>query len=940
MDDDDDDLKEGSSVYDNMVSKKKASTFCPRLFSQKSKRDGASSSKASAGGGAGQSAELKWSSHLTTTKASMKSGKGGQETLQKVAILAAANTTLKESALSCIADVGNVHTVDLESCKLREIPPYLDNVETLVILRLIGNTIRRVPKEVGQCKKLEILHLGGNHISFLDPEVFSDRAFPQLEVISLRHNKLSMLPKDFGLTATPCRIKHIDLAENNLAVLPDSIAFCQSLRFLDITKNRITQLPKSFQFPKLEKLFMSFNAIVELPEGIGDCTKLEKIRMTNNLVRRLPDNLLNLRKTLQEFQVEKNPLVIPSITAFEMGGLENLFKLLDEHVRNAKALSEAVTVPALMSTEQQALDNEAAGQQAALDMEVQALQEGATQRDNRSGLGSGLDYYFSHCVEGFPDKMTGAVDEQAITEIRRAESTLLIIKKNVYFQSQVSLAKDAEKNGGIENVPKNLKKFLDPTYDVTKWHGVSRVTDLDLYFNLLVYSTKPLYSSCWILFDKYETEDKGYLNKEEWNEFVSSSPVLLEDPAIHEGMWNLMSWRANDRVTLTDFVAAWHIHDVEDIDPVIQRSAQVLRLDYYDMSIQELQNRLRSKDAEDATPMLDFDQDSDDEPPEDSQIRIERVEGERFVLPASNVGDKGKPKDKTSADTNGRLKPVSENGIEISMTDAQYAEYENAHGGGDDDDGDKSDISVQSNELSESTDGDQEDFDFCVDDHWVKMGDASEGNGQLGEVQVRSDDAVKELMNMDPASFFKRMPKKNKSSAAEAKALLPRKDMPKGKKQKTKVTDSRYKTDVFLVRQEIRRVFRNLPYDDFVKLINFLLRGMQMIKHSRKATTYWHADDPTFKFTMGVSCSNLYTRRLLWDMGFVLVDNLYWVWPVVHMKEVSKLAKDNVPVWGDEEIPRSCPGRNEDRLDDMIALLRNCQKRLHKQQKAFNGNFP
>merc|ERR1719201_3281245 len=107
--------------------------------------------------------------------------------------------------------------------------------------------------------------------------------------------------------------------------------------------------------------------------------------------------------------------------------------------------------------------------------------------------------------------------------------------------------------------------------------------------------------------------------------------------------------------------------------------------------------------------------------------------------------------------------------------------------------------------------------------------------------------------------------------------MQPRNNSPKGKKQPVKVmNDPHFKTDVFSVRQEIRRVFRNLPYDDFVKLINFLLRGMQMIKHSRRTATYWHADDPTFKFTMGVSCSNLYTRRLLLDMGFALVDNLYW----------------------------------------------------------------
>lgn len=917
--DDTDEQMEGTSVYDNMVAKKKESHW--RLFSWRRKSAASTGSKSA--GGAGQSAKLQWSNHLTIIKALMKGTKGGQETLQKVAVLSAKNTTLKDNALSSIPDVGQVHTVDLEACRLREVPPYLDNVDTLVILRLLNNSIRRIPKELGHCLKLETIHLGWNHISYLDPEIFSEQSFPLLEVINLRHNKLVILPINFGTTCRPCRIKHIDLAENNIVSLPDTLSNCKHLQFFDISKNKISELPKSFQFPKLTKLFMSFNQIVELPDSIGDCVSLQSIRMTHNLVRRLPDNMLNLRHTLQEFQVDMNPLVVPSITAFEMGGLEQAFKLLEEHVRNAE---RAAAMPALMPPAKvPALENKVAGQLIALDMEANTWLEGGKEQSPHAN--QSLDYYFSHCKS-----------EEEITEIRRAESTLLIIKKNLYFQSQVALAKAARDGpGGDSAVPNNLKKFLDPSFDVSKWHGVSRVTDLDLYFNLLVYSTKPLFSSCYTLFDKFETEDKGYLNKDEWNEFLTCSPVLLEDAKIHEGMWQLMAWQFSDRITLPDFVAAWHIHDVEHIDPQIQRSASVLRLDYYDMSILELQNRLRSKDAQDATPTLDFDQDSDEEHvPEDSQIRLERVEGERWVTPASNTKNGGKQKGNARDD-----RPTAHKEIKnLSMTDAEFAEYD-AHHGDNVSDGDQSDISLQSDQLSDSSvealhSSDR--YDFCVDDHWMKMGASSSGNGPAGELQVNSDDALRSLMDMDPANFFKKMTKK-KGNDADAKALLPRKETPKGRKAKAHTQDSRFKTDVYPVRQEIRHVFRNLPYDDFVKLINFLLRGMQMIKHNRRGATYWHVDDPTFKFSMGVFGSNLYTRRLLLNMGFALLDNLYWVWPVVHMQEVSRLASSGVPVWGDEEIPRTCPGRNADRLDDMITLLRNCQKRLHKLGKAFNGNF-
>merc|ERR1719502_2270552 len=121
-------------------------------------------------------------------------------------------------------------------------------------------------------------------------------------------------------------------------------------------------------------------------------------------------------------------------------------------------------------------------------------------------------------------------------------------------------------------------------------------------------------------------------------------------------------------------------------------------------------------------------------------------------------------------------------------------------------------------------------------------------------------------MDIEPANFFKMIDERKAKKKAEQSETQGKHSggAPRGKmkKQSKVMNDSRFKTDVYSVRQEIRRVFRNLPYDDFVKLINFLLRGMQMIRHTKRSQTFWHADDPSFKFTMGIYGKNLYTRRL------------------------------------------------------------------------------
>jgi hypothetical protein len=410
----------------------------------------------------------------------------------------------------------------------------------------------------------------------------------------------------------------------------------------------------------------------------------------------------------------------------------------------------------------------------------------------------------------------------------------------------------------------------------------------------------------------------------------------LENPKVNEGMWQLLAWRFGDRIPMVDFIAAWHIHDVEQQDPWIQRMAEVLRLDYYNMDIPELQNRLRAKDAEDATPVLNFDgadEDSDNDgiEEENCEITLERVEGERWVIPGTNE----KKQAKTAGDGGQADDATKDDGRRFMSTDEKEQESKENKRKDRQSEDEGSDISVNSAELSEEEDSDI-DSDFDVDTR-LKGAQINGMEGQ-GRLQVDSQEALDKLMMIDPKDFFP----DHEQPAEEVKEKKHKGAKTRKKPQRVN-TDGRFKTDIFPVQQEIRRVYRNLPYDDFVKLISFLLRGMQMVKHSKSKThmSYWHADDPTFKFTMGATCSNLYTRRLLCSMGFALLDSHYWVWPSIHMREVlADNTEKKIPVWGVEEIPKSCHGMEAGRLEDMILLLTNCQRSLHKLGKErFNGSF-
>jgi len=923
----------GHSKYENMVNKqkdKKWSMFGNRRIGTKQKADANSGS---------QQAGFLWRNNVRQEYVMVKTGKGGQETQARVKLLESRNNKLGElypHMMNCIYELGSVYSIILDGERLAYVPPHMDGIDILAILELPRNRIRIFPPELGKCKRLERIILDWNQIDLMDQGIFSEKTFASLEVISIAHNrtKLCKLPDDFGTTRRPNRIKHIDLSDNSIAEVPESILECRELEFLDLSKNKIKRLPSNLgrECTKLKKIFLSFNPLTELPETIGGCRKCEHIRIIDCSIRVLPDSILQLwihpdyNGRLEKLEVQKNPLIMPSRTAFEMGGplLDRAFGLLQDHIRYKK---EHEHKPRRASSNNQLTDGNT---QQIVDL-VAAGNELPQAEDNIEGI-PGYDYYFKHTLNEEDPKAE-------VNEIRNAESTLLIIKTNMYFESQKENARRAEKSMGAGNLPKPYKQFLDPNFDISQWHESVRVTNLDLYFNLLVYSTKPLFSSCAVLFDRFECEGKDYLSREEWNELCLCVPILLDDESIKNQMWNLMSWRKEGRIFLKDFIAAWHIHDVETPDPWIQAMTKVLRLEYYDMSIEELRERLKAKDAENATPILNFDVDPEDsvsegeDNAEDNAEALDRLEGERWIVASAN-DDNGNEKKGPGFHDNPHI------GNLISLNDAQYAIYQTTLAGEGDNDAD-SDASMKSDALSEDGESSNDEEEFPI--QWAQQSarSVSQGTGGSGPLYVDSDHAMSKLMHMDPKEFF-RSQEKNDAAIKEAPVVAARKTPKKNKGKKMPSHDNHFRTDVFQVRQEIRQVYRNLPHDDFVKLISFLLRGMQQIQHSRVGTiTYWHADDPTFKFTMGELCTNAYTRKLLQTMGFAyLTELLYWVWPEKHMSEVSKIAGRKAPIWGIESIPKSTWGFNEDRLDDMISLLKKCQKELHKKGKNFTGNFP
>lgn len=137
-----------------------------------------------------------------------------------------------------------------------------------------------------------------------------------LEILDLSDNCMSVLPDSISQLK---KLKIIFFANNNFKVFPEILAYCPSLsmigfksnqievvpedafppllRWLILTDNNIKVLPKSIgKVDLLQKCALAGNQIDELPEEMANCTNLELLRISANQLKTIPDWLFRLPK--------------------------------------------------------------------------------------------------------------------------------------------------------------------------------------------------------------------------------------------------------------------------------------------------------------------------------------------------------------------------------------------------------------------------------------------------------------------------------------------------------------------------------------------------------------------------------------------------------------------------------------------------------------------
>src|SRR5262249_55751992 len=187
---------------------------------------------------------------------------------------------------------------------LDEVPPEVFSHPELEVLILADNRLTRVPEEIGTLRRLRMLDLGHNQIADL-PETMAQIGDIS-DYLYLHDNRLNEIRE--SLFAGMKKLRYLNLSENRLTRLPDSIGNLISLEELHADGNPLGALPESFsRLTALREVHLRNAGLQEVPECLRALTRLNILDLHGNHISEIPEWLSGLSE-LVKLDLRWNPI--------------------------------------------------------------------------------------------------------------------------------------------------------------------------------------------------------------------------------------------------------------------------------------------------------------------------------------------------------------------------------------------------------------------------------------------------------------------------------------------------------------------------------------------------------------------------------------------------------------------------------------------------------
>ena len=230
-------------------------------------------------------------------------------------------STLAEDAL---AQLTNLHTLNLSYNKFSRLPETLESLGNLRNFSCTDNVLTVLPSGIGRLQNLQVLNVHNNNLKELPSGIWQCKNLRELNVSSnllesFPETPFSMLdalampvdgeptdgmssPNHVGEDRLPLSksLKKLLLCDNQLdEEIFESVSMLEELRVLNLSFNDIYEVP-TWTISKnqyLEELYLSGNNLTSLPsEDLERLTSLRIIHVNGNKLQTLPAELGKIRK--------------------------------------------------------------------------------------------------------------------------------------------------------------------------------------------------------------------------------------------------------------------------------------------------------------------------------------------------------------------------------------------------------------------------------------------------------------------------------------------------------------------------------------------------------------------------------------------------------------------------------------------------------------------
>lgn len=107
-------------------------------------------------------------------------------------------------------------------------------------------------------------------------------------------------------------MQNLNLSNNQLSVLPESIGNLGALVELDVSSNDLEELPQGIgKLSKLTKVDASYNRLTLFPHALFGCNNLAVLNLEENDIGSVPSEIALKLTNLQHLLLDGNPIGMP-----------------------------------------------------------------------------------------------------------------------------------------------------------------------------------------------------------------------------------------------------------------------------------------------------------------------------------------------------------------------------------------------------------------------------------------------------------------------------------------------------------------------------------------------------------------------------------------------------------------------------------------------------